>query len=166
MESLIQWTWTWANWDTVKDRKAWHAAVHEVAKNQTQHSDWTTTNVLSGFCLLTWSPSSSPSELNFPFPWSLSYDAVHTRLPLCPEFWRVLNRLIGLLYLWFCSSVQDSAPPHTLLCSHNLCYKLTLYFSLGVCMCMCVYVLSHVQLSVAPWPLTRWLLCPQNFLYW
>ena len=26
-------------WDTVKDRKAWHAAVHEAAKNQTQHSD-------------------------------------------------------------------------------------------------------------------------------
>ena len=27
----------------VKDREAWSAAVHEVAKSQTQLSDWTTT---------------------------------------------------------------------------------------------------------------------------
>ena len=26
-------------WETVKDREAWHAAVHGVAKNQTQLSD-------------------------------------------------------------------------------------------------------------------------------
>ena len=29
--------------EIVKDREAWHAAVHSVAKNQTQLSDWTTT---------------------------------------------------------------------------------------------------------------------------
>ena len=29
-------------WEMVKDREAWHAAVHGVAKNQTQLSDWTT----------------------------------------------------------------------------------------------------------------------------
>ena len=28
--------------EMVKDREAWHAAVHEVAKSQTQLSDWTT----------------------------------------------------------------------------------------------------------------------------
>ena len=28
--------------EMVKDREAWHAAVHEVAKSQTQPSDWTT----------------------------------------------------------------------------------------------------------------------------
>ena len=28
-------------WELVMDMKAWHAAVHEVAKNQTQLSDWT-----------------------------------------------------------------------------------------------------------------------------
>ena len=29
--------------EIVKDREAWHAAVHGVAKSQTQQSDWTTT---------------------------------------------------------------------------------------------------------------------------
>ena len=30
-------------WEMVKDREAWHAAVHRVAKSRTQLSDWTTT---------------------------------------------------------------------------------------------------------------------------
>ena len=34
-------------WEMVKDREAWHAAVHGAAKNHTQLSDWTTTNVES-----------------------------------------------------------------------------------------------------------------------
>ena len=33
--------------DMVKDREGWHAAVHGVAKSQTQLSDWTTTEL---FC--------------------------------------------------------------------------------------------------------------------
>ena len=31
--------------EMMKDREAWHAAVHEVAKSQTQLSDWTTATV-------------------------------------------------------------------------------------------------------------------------
>ena len=47
MASLIQWTWVWANSGRiVKDREAWSAAVHGVAKNQTRLTDWTITNDL------------------------------------------------------------------------------------------------------------------------
>ena len=46
MASLTQWTWVWA----VKDRGAWHAAVHGVAKSWTWLSNWTT--IL--FFLLQW----------------------------------------------------------------------------------------------------------------
>ena len=32
-------------WEIVKDRKAWPAAVHQVAKSQAQLGDWTTTRI-------------------------------------------------------------------------------------------------------------------------
>ena len=28
-------------WEIVEDREAWHAAVHQIAKTQTQLSEWT-----------------------------------------------------------------------------------------------------------------------------
>ena len=42
-------------WETVKDREAWHAAVHAVTKSWTQLSDWTTiyTEWRHNMCLLT-----------------------------------------------------------------------------------------------------------------
>ena len=40
-----QGTWVWAYWEIRKDREAWHAVVHDVAKRQTQLSDWTTTTI-------------------------------------------------------------------------------------------------------------------------
>ena len=38
-----QWTWVWENWEIVKDKESWSAAVHGVTKSQTPESDWTKT---------------------------------------------------------------------------------------------------------------------------
>ena len=43
MASPTQWTWVWAssrNWELVKHREAWHAAVHGVTKSWTR-LNWT-----------------------------------------------------------------------------------------------------------------------------
>ena len=57
--SQTQWTWNGANSRRLwKDREGWHAAVHAVAKNQTQLSNWTTATII--LC-----PSLSPHRI----PW-------------------------------------------------------------------------------------------------
>ena len=47
-------------WEVVKDREAWRAVVHRVAKSGTQLSDWTTTNGLGELTLhdCHWDPES------------------------------------------------------------------------------------------------------------
>ena len=42
-------------WELVMARKAWHAAVHEVAKSRTQLSDWTKLTECSWWLLHWWS---------------------------------------------------------------------------------------------------------------
>ena len=45
LASPTQWPWVWANlWELVKNREAWSAAVHGVAKGRTWLSNWTTTD--------------------------------------------------------------------------------------------------------------------------
>ena len=41
MASMTLWTWVWASFGFVMDRKAWLAAVHGFAKSQTRMSSWT-----------------------------------------------------------------------------------------------------------------------------
>ena len=43
-------------WEIVKDREAWHTAVHGVTKSQTRLSDWTITILLYIHSILTCSP--------------------------------------------------------------------------------------------------------------
>ena len=47
--SPTQWTWIWASSGRVKDREAWHAAVHGVANSQTWLTDWITTTCYMAF---------------------------------------------------------------------------------------------------------------------
>ena len=49
MVSPAQWTWIWA-WELATDREVWPAAVHRVAKSQTQLSNWTELNGLLHVC--------------------------------------------------------------------------------------------------------------------
>ena len=46
MASLTQWTWVLVNWEMVRDREAWHAAVRGIAKRWTRLSYWSTTHCL------------------------------------------------------------------------------------------------------------------------
>ena len=72
-------------WEMVKDREAWHAALHGVAKSQTQLSDWTTTKQYKGE-LVDLPPSFSAQCLLGNDPPTLQMDS-HGRQPCC---WRQL----------------------------------------------------------------------------
>ena len=56
--------------EMVKDRKSWHAAVHSIAKSQTQLSNWTTTKVrMSASQVAQWRRTHLPSRRHRFDPW-------------------------------------------------------------------------------------------------
>ena len=64
-------------WEMVRDRQAWHAAVHEVAKSQTSLSDWTTVTVKTCSLFLEYTQWTIPSctslrLCNFKYIWLIS----------------------------------------------------------------------------------------------
>ena len=71
-------------WEMVKDREAWRAIVHGVAKSRTQVSDWTESSVDVTYQILAWELSSN---------WWLSY-------PGCFCFGMVLLVWQGWQIIW------------------------------------------------------------------
>ena len=116
-------------------------------QSQTQHSDWTTTLVLSGFCLLTWSPSSSPPELNSPFPWSFSYDAVNAYstsfVPRVLESAQLPHWAVRSLVLPLSAGLCPS--PHLALQPQPLSQVDFIQFG-GVCVHVCMCAQLHATL--------------------
>ena len=59
MASLTQQTWVWTNWEIVKGREAWRAAVHGVVK-ESDPAEW-----LNHMCLSAFSTFSTPPPTAF-----------------------------------------------------------------------------------------------------
>ena len=77
--------------DIMKDREAWLAIVHGVAKTQTQLSEWTTIRLwkLSFFSILSWSNGSSFWEL---------LSLIHLPLFVTGDFYGMAPQMIRLHY--------------------------------------------------------------------
>ena len=57
--------------ETVKDREAWHAAVHGVTKSQTRLTDWRATNRFLARTLIMWFKQVFLSPTSLVLPWSV-----------------------------------------------------------------------------------------------
>ena len=128
--------------EIVKDRKAWHTAVHNVINSQTQLSDWTTTIYTHTYTYATYSLSihllmvaSMVQLLQIVLLWTLGYFYLF-ELEISPGIYLrigLLDNMVALV-LVFC-----------------------FFFNNLVCVCVCVCVcelLRHVWLCVTLWTVT------------
>ena len=96
-------------WKTVKDREAWYAAVHGVAKSQTQLGNWTELNLH-----LT---SISSLHLHSSPPWNpLPLTTLYPHSPCTPN-WLLLAFRASLFLMGLYFPLSHSPQPN----SHSLC---------------------------------------------
>ena len=88
-------------WEMVRNREAWRAAVHGVAKSQTWLGNWTTTTTSIFITLnirlttLKWEPL-SPKIHEYISPATLAAQSLWSQMPLAAfcSFWTVVLRLL------------------------------------------------------------------------
>ena len=107
-------------WEMVKNRKARHAAVHGVAKSQTQLSDWTTVVSHGKFGSMEW-------HLRGDLEGNKEFDSCNGREgPMFPR-----KPLLLVMYLWQIKNTFLSNHTHPQHHHHHH------YFSLSVCAWAC-----------------------------
>ena len=79
----------WALREIVKDREAWHAAVHEVTKSWTQLSDWTTIYKIIAASTVFEMHLEKPQELK---NWSLIKKKFFLNIFFIQMHWRIKKR--------------------------------------------------------------------------
>ena len=94
-------------WEMVKDKEAWHAAVHRVKKSRTWLGDWTTTNKQTGHTVGEANMKKLRLRVFYLYFWNKHEDLKSTSTdgaewkspqPACPSH-HLCPRLLGYLFL-------------------------------------------------------------------